>query len=69
MNQCPNCGGPAYAIALRKKKQVKMECGDCKSTWLEDSKICPACEKPNGFTVPGLCSSCYSDKLASKWYA
>lgn len=65
MNRCPKCGGNAYVID-KQKTQVKMECLDCKVTWKTDSKICPNCLRHNGYTVPGLCAQCYSEKLARK---
>jgi hypothetical protein len=58
---CPNCGGNGY-VADKRKQDVKMECFDCHTRWITTSKICPSCERPNGFAVEGLCCQCYAEK-------
>lgn len=60
--QCPKCGSQNHFVRDKMRKEVKMLCLDCGHKWLTESKICPKCERPNGFAVDGLCSQCYSDK-------
>jgi hypothetical protein len=59
MSKCPKCGGNAYVIDKRKYK-VKMECLECRVTWLTDSRTCPKCKRPNGYAVDGICAQCFS---------
>ena len=58
-DKCGVCGGQGYVIDKR-KKEVKMECKDCKNKWITSSKTCPKCKRPNGFAVEGVCAQCYS---------
>lgn len=63
--QCPQCNGNGY-VADKRKKQVKMECLECHHHWITESKICPKCERPNGYAVDGICAQCYSEQLSRK---
>jgi hypothetical protein len=55
---CPKCEMMGVVIGHR-GKTVSLECPNDSSKWLTKSKICPDCEKPNGYAVDGVCSSCY----------
>lgn len=59
IHSCPRCSNNGIIIA-HKKKIVKLKCFECEKLWFADSKICPQCNKPNGFAVDGVCSDCYS---------
>ncbi|MFD0825824.1 hypothetical protein ACT8ZR_09110 [Neobacillus sp. M.A.Huq-85] len=61
--QCPNCNAAGYVVNKR-KSEVKMECLDCHHRWITESKICPWCQRQNGYAVEGICAQCYSEKLA-----
>lgn len=56
---CPRCNAKGNVIDQR-KKFVMVECPDCNYVWQTRSKICPKCEKPNGYVVEGVCGPCYS---------
>jgi primosomal protein N' len=55
---CPKCQTKGNVIDHH-KKFVKLECPKCNSKWTTLSKKCPECDKPNGYAVDGVCSSCY----------
>lgn len=60
IHTCPKCHTNGNVVQ-HKEKRVMIDCPRCFKSWFADSKICPSCEKPNGFAVEGLCSHCYSD--------
>ena len=65
MSKCPKCNGDGFVVDKR-KYNIKLECLDCREHWLDESRTCPKCKRPNGFAVPGLCSQCYSAQLSLK---
>jgi predicted RNA-binding Zn-ribbon protein involved in translation (DUF1610 family) len=59
IHTCPRCSSTGNVIK-HIKIAVKIKCPECEKQWYADSKICPRCNKPNGFAVEGVCSECYS---------
>lgn len=57
---CPKCQTEGQVIN-KFQNTIVIECPICANNWKTESMICPKCNKPNGYAVDGLCTSCYGE--------
>jgi hypothetical protein len=67
VHTCSTCHSNGNVIE-QKRNLVIIECPLCSKRWKTESKTCPVCSKPNGYTVEGPCRDCYSDNFGRGGY-